>query len=205
MTKQYDREYFQRWYHDPGTRIRSGRSLERTVHLAVSAAEYLLGRRLRTVLDVGCGEAPWYGVLRSLRPRIDYVGVDSSDYAVRAARRTGRVRYGTFGGLRALRLSPGIDLIVCADVLQYVPTAELGPGLREIRRLLGGVAFLEAYTRDDDMEGDMEGWHVRSAASYRRHFRAAGLTHCGLNCFINRATLGGVNQLELCTSRPVGP
>ena len=196
--KAYDRIYFQRWYHDPRTRVSSGRALERKVRLALSAAEYLLGRRVRTVLDVGCGEAAWYLALRRQRRGIAYLGVDSSEYVVQRFGRRRHIRLGRFGGLRDLRLDPGWDLIVCSDVLQYLPTAEVQRGLREIRRLLGGVAFLEAYAREDDMEGDMEDWHVRTATEYRRLFRGAGLTHCGLNCFIDLRKLGGVNALEMC-------
>ena len=195
--KDYDRRYFQRWYHDPRTRISSSRALERKARLALSAAEYLLGRRVRTVLDVGCGEAPWYPVLRAQRPGVEYVGVDASEYAVQRFGRRRHIRLGTFGGLRDLRLASGWDLIVCSDVLQYLTTSEVERGLREIRRLLGGVAFLEAYAREDDMEGDMEDWHVRTAAEYRRLFRRAGLTHCGLNCFIDLRKLAGVNALEM--------
>jgi SAM-dependent methyltransferase len=194
--KVYDRAYFRRWYHDPRTRISSVRVLERKVHLAVSAAEYLLGRRIRSVLDVGCGEATWYDVLKEMRRPLAYTGVDSSAYVVRARRADRRVRLGSFGELRTLRLARGFDLIVCADVLQYVPTRELARGLREMGRLLGGVAYIEAFTRDDDMEGDMDGWHFRSAAEYRRLFRGAGLTRCGLNCFVDRTKIKTLNELE---------
>jgi hypothetical protein len=44
MPKEYDRAYFRRWYHNPSTRISSAQALARKVHLAVSVAEYLLGR-----------------------------------------------------------------------------------------------------------------------------------------------------------------
>jgi len=195
MAKQYDRAYFRRWYHDPATRISSAQALARKVHLAVSVAEYFLGRSVKRVLDVGCGETPWFDVLRKIRRGVDYLGVDSSSYAVRASARAPRVREGTFGALRSLRLEPGFDLVVCADVLQYVPEAELAPGLREIRRLVSGVAYIEAFTREDDMEGDMDGWHVRSAAFYRRLFRDAKLVHCGLNCFVDPRKLT-VNEFE---------
>jgi hypothetical protein len=84
-------------------------------------------------------------------------------------------------------------------MLQYVPKSDLRAGLREVRRLLGGVAYIEAYAREDDMEGDMEGWHFRSAAMYRREFRAAGLTHCGLYCFIDAEKIPAINALEVCT------
>jgi SAM-dependent methyltransferase len=196
--KEYNGAYFHRWYRDPRTRVTSDRVLERKVHLALSAAEYMLGRRVRAVLDVGCGEARWYTALKSVRPGIGYVGVESSEYAVRTFGVSRNVRQGSFGTLRTLRLRGSFDLIVCADVLQYVATADLGPGLREIRRLLAGVAYIEAYAKEDDMVGDMEGWIFRSAATYRREFRAAGLTHCGMYCFIDADKIDAVNALEVC-------
>ena len=196
--KRYDEAYFKRWYHQSGTRISTAGALTRKVRLALSAAEYLLGRRVETVLDVGCGEAPWYPVLRRIRPKLRYIGVDSSPYTVQRYGRRRHIRLGSLGGLRTLRLPPGFDLVVCSDVMQYIETSELERGLKEIRRLVGGVAYLEAFTREDDMEGDMDGWHFRSAEQYRRLFRAAGLTHCGLNCFINARRMFGVNALERC-------
>jgi len=194
--KRYDRAYFDRWYRHPRTRIDTPRALARKVHLAVSAAEYLLGRSIESVLDVGCGEGRWFGPLRRIRPGVHYQGVDWSEYAVRRFGRARNIRRGSFGGLRALRLPRGWDLVVCSDVLQYVPLPELEPGLTEIRRVLSGVAYLEAYVVEDDMEGDRHGWHERTAAQYRRAFRRAGLTHCGLNCFVDLAALRSVNVFE---------
>jgi len=140
--KAYDSAYFHRWYRDPRTRVTSERALERKVHLAVSAAEYMLGRRIRTVLDVGCGEARWYVALKRMRRGVEYVGVESSSYAVEKFAASRNVRQGSFGTLRSLKLRGSFDLIVCADMLQYVSNADVGPGLREIRRLLGGVAYI---------------------------------------------------------------
>jgi SAM-dependent methyltransferase len=197
--KTYDSAYFDRWYRDPRTRVTSERALDRKVHLAVSAAEYILGRRVRRVLDVGCGEARWSVALKRIRRGIEYVGVESSDYAVHTFGSSRNVRQGSFGSLKTLRLRGPYDLIVCADMLQYVPTPDLAVGLREIRRLLGGVAYIEAYAREDDMEGDMEGWIFRSAATYRRAFQHAGLTHCGLYCFIDADKISQVNALEVCS------
>jgi SAM-dependent methyltransferase len=197
--KQYDAEYYNHWYRDPHTRVTSDRVLERKVHLALSAAEYMLGRRVRTVLDVGCGEARWSVALKRARRGIEYVGVESSEYAVATFGTSRNIRRGSFGTLRSLGLQGPFDLIVCADVLQYVETPDLRAGLREIRRLLGGVAYIEAYAREDDMEGDMEGWHFRPASRLRREFREAGLTHCGLYCFIDARKIAAVNALEVCS------
>ena len=55
MGKQYDRDYFERWYRDPALRREAigGRArLERKVALAVATAEYWLERPIRSVLDI---------------------------------------------------------------------------------------------------------------------------------------------------------
>src|SRR5690242_5946242 len=80
--KRYDRAYFDRWYRASRTRIDTPQSLARKVRLAVSVAEYFLGRHIESVLDIGCGEGRWYSPLRRMRPRARYTGVDSSEYAV---------------------------------------------------------------------------------------------------------------------------
>src|SRR5206468_7707617 len=82
LMKSYDRAYFDRWYRDPVDRVATGDSLRRKVRMAVSIAEFLLGRRIRTVVDIGCGEAPWYRALRALRKEVRYIGVESSEYAL---------------------------------------------------------------------------------------------------------------------------
>ena len=83
--KRYDRSYFDKWYRDPRHRVSTAAGLARKVAMVVGVAEYLLGRPLRRALDVGAGEGSWRGALRRLRPRLDYVGVDPSAYAVRRA------------------------------------------------------------------------------------------------------------------------
>ena len=165
-------------------RVATPAAVARKVHLVLGVAEALLQRRVRSVLDVGCGEAPWRGPLRRARPALRYVGVDSSDYVVsRFGRRRG-IRKGTFGTLGQLGLRGKFDLVVCCDVLQYVPTSELKAGLAAIAKLLGGVAYLEAYTTEDEIVGDRRAWHERSAASYKRAFRAVGLISIGMQCWV---------------------
>lgn len=194
--KIYDRGYFERWYRDPRDRVTTREVLERKVRMAVSLTEFLLGRKIRTVLDVGCGEAPWFPVLKRMRPALKYIGIDSSEYVLERYGKSRNIRRGTFGELGALRLPRGIDLIVCADVLQYVDTRDIERGLRGIRRLLRGVAYIEAFATEDAMVGDREGWHERSASEYQRIFRRAGLTQCGPYSFIDLDQFDTLNALE---------
>lgn len=196
--KTYDRAYFDRWYRDPEVRVATAAAVARKVHLVVSVAEALLQRRIRSVLDVGCGEATWRAPLKTLRPAIRYVGVDSSDYVLsRFGKRRGIVR-GTFGALGeiARSLRGPFDVIVCCDMLQYVPNAEVQPGLTSVARLLGGVAYLEAYTRADEIEGDKRHWHLRTGAQYRREFAKAGLTGIGMHCWVGDELLPMTAELE---------
>src|SRR3954467_4020641 len=112
LMKSYDRAYFDRWYRDPVDRVATGDSLRRKVRMAVSVAEFLLGRRIRTVVDVGCGEAPWFPVLRSLRRDARYIGIESSDYALERFGRERNIRRGTFRDLAKLKLPRNVDLVV---------------------------------------------------------------------------------------------
>lgn len=194
--KSYDRSYFDRWYRDPRDRVTTRDGLARKVRMVTGVTEYLLGRAIRTVLDVGCGEAPWYPVLRRLRRDVRYIGVDPSEYAVARFGDSRHVRRGTLADLDAMRLPRKLDLIVCADVLQYVDTPDLARGLRSIRRLLGGVAYIETFTTDDGMVGDRNGWHERTALEYRTLLRQAGLTQCGPYCYIDADELDALNDFE---------
>jgi SAM-dependent methyltransferase len=164
--------------------------------MAITVTEFLIGRRVRTILDVGCGEAPWFPIVRRLRPDAKYTGVDSSDYVLQRFGETRNIRRGSLGELGTMKLRRDIDLIVCADVLQYVDTPELERGLRAIRRLLGGAAYIEAFATEDQMEGDRAGWHERTVAQYRRLFRRAGLTQCGPYCYTNLDELDTLNAFE---------
>lgn len=198
MTKRYNREYFDRWYRDPKVRVATTAAIARKVHLVVSIAEVLLLRRVKSVLDVGCGEATWRAPLKKLRPGIRYVGIDSSEYVIaRFGKRRG-IQPGTFGSLGdiARKLRGPFDLIICCDMLQYVPANELRTGLAAASSLLGGVAYLEAYTRADSIEGDKRAWHHRTGAEYRREFTRAGLTSVGMHCWVGEALRDTTAELE---------
>jgi len=151
------------------------------VNYALGATEYLLERPVRSVLDVGCGEGPWSVELARQRPKATYVGVDPSEYAVDRYGRKRNLRLGGLGDLGELDLAKDgpYDLIVCVDVIAYVPAAELRRGLAVIGRLLAGVALIEVFTAVDDFEGDRDGYRARSPQTYNRWFRDVGLDRIG--------------------------
>jgi len=192
----YDRTYFDKWYRHPRTRVKSPGDMARQLGFIVAATEYLLDRRVRRVLDVGCGEGNWRRVLHRIRPRARYVGVDGSEYAVRRFGARRNLRLGTFGGLGSLGLRGRFDLVLCLGVLNYVAPDELRQGLRAIRELSGGLVYLEIFTRADDATGDFTREYARWPGWYRREFRAAGFVSLGLHCYVPKELAGLTAALE---------
>ena len=197
MPKQYDRRYFDHWYRDGDAGIGRGALLRRKVALAVAMAEHYLGRPLRSVLDVGCGEGVWRAPLLKLRPKLDYMGVDASEYAVTRHGAARNLRLARFGQLGQLRFGPPVDLLVCADVLHYLPTAEVRHGLAGFSELCDGFAFIELFCSGDAIEGDTHGFVPRRAAFYRKAIAEAGFTACGSHGYLARAHAADAVALEL--------
>jgi SAM-dependent methyltransferase len=193
--KRYDRAYFDRWYRD--RRIGSAADLARTAAFAVAITEQVLGRPLRSVLDVGAGEGRWHPMLHRLRPRARYAGIDSSEWAVERWGRRRNLRLGSIDTLDRLGLDGPFDLIVVADVLHYLPTAVLRRGVVQVTQLLGGVAFLPTFTAHDEIEGDRAHFQRRPAATYRRTFRQAGLIPLGMYAWTLKARQSDFADLEL--------
>jgi SAM-dependent methyltransferase len=192
--KRYDRAYFDRWYRHGG--IGGAQRLARKVALAVATAEYHLERPLRTVLDIGCGEGAWRAPLLRLRPKARYLGFDASEYAVRRYGASRNLHLAGFAAFDMLRPCPPADLLVCSDVLHYLPTRELDRGLPGLAALCGGVAFLETFAREDAAEGDEHAFQPRPARFYRQRFEALGFTALGSHCWLSPALRGTTTRLE---------
>ena len=196
MPKTYDRGYFDKWYRDPRHAVGSPAELRRKVAMAVAQAEYYLGRTIRNVLDVGCGEATWRAPLRALRPGVEYRGLDASEYVVARYGRSRRIGLARFGQLEQLRFDTRFDLIVCSAVLHYLQPAEIRAGLHGIGEMLDGVAFLEVFTSRDDVAGDRQGFIARAPAWYLREFGRVGLLPCGSHCYLGPRLEQHVAALE---------
>ena len=162
----------------------------------IGIAEYFIGGTVRSVLDVGCGEGAWYRALKRMRPRISYLGIDPSPYVVERYGRRRNIRLGSFGDVAEHADGRMFDVIVCSDVMQYVPDRQLRSGLEQIADHAGGVAFLEAHTTADEMVGDMRGWLHRTPRYYRRRFADVGLVACGPHCYLGEPLQEVANALE---------
>jgi SAM-dependent methyltransferase len=196
LTKQYDKSYFDRWYRGRN-RVHTEGEVRRKVTLAVVTAEYFLRAPLRSVLDVGCGEGAWFPHLRALRPKVHYLGLDPSDYAIAQFGRVRNLKRAGFEDVASLRLQKEFDLVICSDVLHYLDDREIRSGFPELVRLCGGVAYLEVLTAGDDITGDLQGLKRRPAAWYRRTFTNAGLRAVGPYLWLAPPLHESAAELEL--------
>lgn len=182
----YDRHYFDKWYRHPRHRVKTRHDMARQLGFIIAATEYMLDRPVGTVLDVGCGEGQWSAVLKTLRPRAKYVGVDGSEYAIQRFGERRNLRLGTLGTIGSIGLKGPFDLILCLGVLNYVAPDELKRGLRQLRQLSEGLVYLEIFTSADEATGDFRKSAAHSPAWYRNVIRRAGFVALGLHCYLPR-------------------
>lgn len=193
--ESFDEAYFDKWYRDPRHRVHTRADHLRQVGFALAAAEQFLGRPVRSVLDVGAGEGHWQPLLRGLRPRLRYVGVDPSEHASRRGARR-NVRRGSVEALEQLGLPRDFDLVVCVGTLYYLGPEQVRAGLRGLLAHCAGMAFLELFTSADRITGDVPRGTAQTAAWYRRELAAAGWVTLGMHCYAPRRRANQLAELE---------
>ncbi|MFI4890535.1 MAG: class I SAM-dependent methyltransferase [Steroidobacterales bacterium] len=168
-------EFFRRFYLDPKTRVTSASEMHDRAAL-IAAVLRQARIPVRRILDAGCG----VGLLRrpfgKLLPRARFTGLEHSDYLCR--------RYGwSQGSVVDYRPRAPFDLVVCYDVLQYLPDRDAARALSNLARLSRSAVYFSALTREDwrancDRTRTDRSVHLRSGAWYirrlRRHFRYLG-------------------------------
>jgi SAM-dependent methyltransferase len=176
--------------------VKSPTELRRQVEFVVRQAEWVLGRPVRHVLDVGCGEGQWRPQIQRLRPRVTYDGVDPSEYAVRRFGARRGLQLGGIEDLDALPLRNRYDLVICCGMLNYLSPSVFRGGVSQVSRRTGGLAYLEIFTGVDAFEGDTDWPAPRPVAWYRRVIREAGLHPVGMHGYVPTAQRERVSSLE---------
>ena len=199
MTRQYDRQYFDKWYRNPRYRVKSAIELARQAAFVLHAAEHVLARQVRTVLDVGCGEGNWRAPLVRMRPGLHYTGVDPSEYVVSRFGSRRNIRLGTIDSLDRLRLRQSYDLILCVGMLNYLEPKQLEKGLEHLHDRAGGLVYLELFTSADrGVFGDTRGTRLRAPAWYRARLRQAKFISIGMHCFVPTWLREHTSAMERC-------
>ena len=172
---QFDQAYYDRYYFNPRTRIAEPGYFDR-VAAFVGAYLKLLDCPVGQVLDVGCGAGLLHPGLRRAFPRLRLTGIDASPWAC--------ARYGwRCVTIEEYRTARRFDLVICHDVLQYLPEREAVRALANLGRLCCGALYFSVLTAEDwrrnaDRGRTDAGVHLRPAAWYRarlaRNFRPLG-------------------------------
>jgi SAM-dependent methyltransferase len=174
----FDRDYYQRFYFNPRTAVTSRAEMRARANLIVGCVNYV-GLPVGSILDAGCG----VGLLRTplLRAfrRADYTGVEVSEYLCE--------RYGWHcSSVEKFRSRRRFDLVICYDVLQYLPEFSARRAIANLGRLCRGALYFGALTREDWRENcDQTRTHrisgLRPGSWYRRELaRAFRPLGCGL-------------------------
>lgn len=176
--KRYDRAYFERWYRNPRTRVITVERQRQLARDLLLQADWLLGRPLTSVIDVGCGEGAWGDALTWQRPGLAYSGYDSSDYAISEFGATRNLSLVDLADLHRLPRQQA-DLLLCHDVLHYVADAEIEAALMAVSRWSLDLAHLSVMSAEIDFVGDRAGYFARPAATYRRWMTRHGWVPAG--------------------------
>jgi 2-polyprenyl-3-methyl-5-hydroxy-6-metoxy-1,4-benzoquinol methylase len=174
MRQTFDKAYYDRFYRNAKTRAVTPAAARRQ---AAFIAAYLrhLEVPVTRIIDVGCGVGMSLRALARQYPTAFTHGVEFSPYLCE--------RYGWQpGSVVDFEAEQPFDLVVCNDVLAYLPEVECAQALSNLARLCRGALYLGILTADDadlyDPQRTDPHQHLRPAAWYRRrlqrHFVSVG-------------------------------
>lgn len=175
IDSQFGPAFYERFYRNPRTRVTTREEMTRRA-VAVAALVRQLELPVRRILDAGCGLGLMRPALLKAFRGATYTGIEVSEHLCE--------RHGwTQASLANYRPRGRFDLVVCYDVLQYLPDREAVQALANLVRLCRGALYFIAPTREDwngnadrsCSDGDI---HLRAAQWYRarlgKHFHHVG-------------------------------
>lgn len=172
---KFDRAYYERFYGYPRARLRDRQEAVELGDFVCAYVRYL-GQPVRRVLDMGCGFGFWQQVVARHYPRARYSGVEASDFL---CEELGWIH----GSVVDFKARGAFDLVICKDILQYLPNAAASAAIENLATLCRGVLYFNLLTRLDWEENCDQAQtngevYLRSSAWYlrrlRRHFVRAG-------------------------------
>lgn len=184
MNTNFDAAYYRRFYETPSTSVITARQGKAEVAFVLAFCRHI-GLDIRRFSDVGAGTGWW--AREFVRQHRHCRHVETFDSSLDAARLYGHRRVGAedIGGRPA-------DLIVCRDVLRYLPDRSAKRAIRKLANKCRGVLYLHVITRDDDVDeeaSDMTGY-FRTARWYRRELDTAGFSDAGMGLFVSTKMKG---------------
>jgi trans-aconitate methyltransferase len=181
---RFDPAFYERFYANPRTRVTTPQDMTRRA-VAVGVLVKQLELPVKRILDAGCGLGLMRKALVKAFPAASYTGIEVSEHLCK--------RLGwTQASLATYRPRGRFDLIICYDVLQYLPDAAAARAMANLGRLCRGVLYFHAPTRGDwqqnaDLSCSDSNVHLRDADWYRTRL-ARGFDHVGFGLHVRRGT-----------------
>ena len=157
--------YFKKFYLSSATRVVTASEMRSRAAL-IAAVLRQCQIPVRRILDAGCG----IGLLRKpfaeFFPRARYVGLEASDYLCRRF-------HWVPGSIVDYAPRAPADLVVCYDVLQYLPDEQAARAIANFSRLTRSALYVSALTKEDwrencDRSRTDRAVHLRDGSWYRR-------------------------------------
>ena len=177
--ERFDRDYYRRFYEDDETSIVSPEMRENEIAFVLAFCRHI-GLQVERFADVGAGTGWWAAEFVSQYPDCRHLETYDASAAACAAYGHARIPLQKLSGKAA-------DLVVCRDVLRYLPDADAEEGSRRLARKCRGVLYLHLVTREDEFDeeaSDAEG-HFRPVSWYRRRLADEGFRDCGMGLFVS--------------------
>jgi 2-polyprenyl-3-methyl-5-hydroxy-6-metoxy-1,4-benzoquinol methylase len=157
--------YFRKFYLNAATRVVTTAEMRSRAALIASALRQCQ-IPVRRILDAGCGIGLLRKPFKEFLPRARYVGLEASAYLC------GRFGW-TEGSIVDFAPRKPFDLVICYDVLQYLPDAEAARAIVNLGRLCRAALYVSALTTEDwrencDRSRTDRAVHLRAGAWYRR-------------------------------------
>jgi SAM-dependent methyltransferase len=191
-SNHFDAAYFKKFYLNPATRVVT--LTEMRNRAALIAAILRQGHiPVRSILDAGCG----IGLLRkpfaAVLPRARYSGLEASAYLCR--------RFGwTRGSVVDFAPRQPFDLLVCYDVLQYLPDAQAERAIANFARLTASALYVSALTTEDwrdncDRSRTDRDVHLRTGGWYRRRLKKS-FRYLGYGVWLRKDVMAILWEME---------
>jgi 2-polyprenyl-3-methyl-5-hydroxy-6-metoxy-1,4-benzoquinol methylase len=137
----FDAAFFERYYGNTKTRVADHNDAERLAALIAGVVGYI-GLNVRRILDAGCGIGLLREPLLRLFPQATYDGLEVSAYLC--------ARYGWIqGSVSDYSCGLPYDLVICHDVLQYLPDRAAAKALANLATFSRGALYLSVLTARD--------------------------------------------------------
>ncbi len=184
--------YFRKFYLNTATRVVTPAEMRNRAALIASALRQCQ-IPVRRILDAGCGIGLLRKPFKEFLPRARYVGLESSEYLC------GRFGW-TFGSIVEFATRKPFDLVICYDVLQYLPDAQASRAITNLGRLSGAALYVSALTTEDwrencDRSRTDRAVHLRAGAWYRRRLNKS-FRYVGFGIWIRKNVTAILWEME---------